>query len=385
MGRHVVMATPPAPGHVYPVLALIEELVDRGDRVTMVTGRSLAAVVRRAGANVVELDWEPDTAQLADQQFSIEVLLGDMVGYLQAAQRVLPELLKRLAADWPAVVCSDSVMLGPLLSGTFAVPLVSLLANFAMNEHVRLDRLITGFDPAHPGLADYGRRVGELFARHGIAPPDPRKPPGLTLVFLPREFQIAAETFDDSFRFIGPSIPRSRTEDWAPRGNGRVLLVSMGTAFTRRPQVFRAAVQAFVDTDWQVVMAVGEHVDHEALGPLPGNIEVSAQAPQPAVLRHADAFVSHAGMGSVMEALLHEVPVVAVPHAAEQKLNAHRLTELDLGRHLFDPTPDQLRTAVHDVVDDPVVRSRLAAMRQAITTAGGAAAGADAIDARLPS
>lgn len=379
MGRHVVVATPPAPGHVYPVLAVIEELVDRGDRVTMITSRNLTPAVQAAGAHVVELDWEPDTSQLTNQEFSIEVLLNDMNGYLDAARRVLPELLDALADDPPSVVCHDSVMLGSLLASMFSVPLLSLVANFAMNEHVRPDAFMAGFDPAHPGLADYGRRVGELFAQYGVTPPDPRRSAGSTLVFVPREFQIAAETFDDTYHFIGTTIARSRAEDWTPPGHGPVVLVSMGTAFTRRPYVFRAAVEGFADTDWQVIMAVGEHLVPEALGRLPRNVHIAARVPQPAVLRHAHAFVSHAGMGSVMEALLHEVPVVAVPYAAEQRLNAERVAELGLGRHLTDPTPDQLRDAVDAVVHDPATRTALAEMRKALRNAGGAATGADTI------
>ena len=380
MGRHVVVATPPAPGHVFPVLGLVEELTARRDRVTMITSAVLASEVRAAGAETVELGWEPDTTRLADQEFSLEVLVADMVGYLDAVEQLLPGLLERLRADPPAVVCSDSVFLGPLLAGVFAAPSVSLVANFAMNEHVRPDRFVAGFDPGHPGLAQYGRRVGELFARYGLAAPDPRAHPvGLSLVFLPRAFQIAAGTFDDSFHFIGPAPARSRESTWTPPGHRPVVLVSMGTAFTRRPAVFTAAIDAFADTERHVVMAVGEHIEPDSLGPLPDNITISARVPQPAVLRHATAFVSHAGMGSVMEALLAQVPVVAIPHAAEQALNAERLAELGLGLHLPDPTPQNLRNAVDHVTTDPGIRTRLAEMRRTISAAGGAGAGADVV------
>lgn len=386
MSRHVVVVTPPAPGHVFPVLPLIEELVARGDRVTMVTSADLAAAVSAAGAAVVELGWRPDTSRLTDAEFTVETLVVDLDGYLSAVETVLPALLERLHADHPAVVCSDAVVLGPLLAGIFSAPLVSLVPNFAVNQHVGLDQLVPGFDPTHPALARYGRRGGELFARHQVAPPAPDQAPALSLVFLPREFQIAGETFDASYRFIGPSLARrSRPQAWTPHGEGPVLLVSMGTAFTRRPEIFRAAAEAFAGTSWQLVMALGEHIDPRDLDPLPGNVEVAAHVPQLAVLHHAAAFISHSGMGSIMEALANQVPVVAIPHAAEQRLNATRLDELGLGLHLVDPAPtaDRLRHAVEHVSSDPAIRTRLAAMRQAITDAGGAAAGADAIHALL--
>jgi MGT family glycosyltransferase len=197
--------------------------------------------------------------------------------------------------------------------------------------------------------------------------------------------QIAGDTFDETYRFIGPSVGRARAREWDPPGDGPVLLVSLGTAFNNRPEFFRATADAFAGTRWQVVMAIGEHTDPDAVGPVPANVQIAARVPQPAVLRHATAFVSHAGMGSTMEALYHQVPLVAVPQVREQELNAARLQELGLGRHLptRSPAPELLREAVEQVSDDPGIRARLADMRDAIRCAGGAAAGAEAVELYL--
>lgn len=46
------------------------------------------------------------------------------------------------------------------------------------------------------------------------------------------------------------------------------------------------------------------------------------------MLRHARAFVTHAGMNSIMEALCHEVPLVMVPRTPEQAANADRVHSL---------------------------------------------------------
>jgi len=48
-------------------------------------------------------------------------------------------------------------------------------------------------------------------------------------------------------------------------------------------------------------MTVGE-VDPAALGPIPATVDIRPRFPQLGVLRHAAAFVSHAGMNSTMEA-----------------------------------------------------------------------------------
>jgi MGT family glycosyltransferase len=123
----------------------------------------------------------------------------------------------------------------------------------------------------------------------------------------------------------------------------------------------------------------------DELGPVPHNIDVRPWFPQPAVLRHARAFVSHAGMGSTMEALYYGVPLVCVPQMIEQEVNAGRVVELGLGVRL-DPdglTAADLSSAVDTVTADGGVRSALDGMRAAIARTGGAGAAADAIEAHL--
>jgi MGT family glycosyltransferase len=103
---------------------------------------------------------------------------------------------------------------------------------------------------------------------------------------------------------------------------------------------------------------------------------------QPAVLEQATAFVTHAGMGSTLEALHHGVPMVAIPRLPEQVANARRVVELGLGRQL-EPgavTASTLRQAVLDVATDEAVARRMRAIRSEVRQCGGAPAAADAIE-----
>lgn len=384
---HVLFTTPPAPGHVYPTLPLVEELIDRGHRVTYISGRSLARELALAGASVVDLAWEPDTSTLSARGFTLETLSADLRAFLAAARTLAPQLLDVLVADPPDVVCADSVPLGPLLAGIFAAPMVSLVPTLATNAAFTPAELIDGFTPDHPGM---GRYVGELidwFTSYGQSvphlPDSETTPASPSLVFVPREFQIAGDTFGDSFHFIGPSVPhRARqTPPWQPAPSGApLLLVSLGTAFNNRPDFFASCAEAFADSAFHVVMATGGHFDPAGLGPLPPNVEIHRRVSQLAVLRHAAAFVTHAGMGSLMEALYHQVPTVAVPQVREQAVNAGRIEQLGLGALVDAPTADQLRTVTARVVDDPGIRANLAAIKNAINHAGGTATGADVIE-----
>jgi MGT family glycosyltransferase len=92
----------------------------------------------------------------------------------------------------------------------------------------------------------------------------------------------------------------------------------LGTAFTNRPEFFRACIEAFGGEDWQVVMAVGTQVERSALGRIPGNVIVQEFVSQLDILPRTSLFLTHGGMNSINEALFFDVPLVVVPHMADQ-------------------------------------------------------------------
>ncbi len=82
-----------------------------------------------------------------------------------------------------------------------------------------------------------------------------------------------------------------------------------------------------------------------------------------------------------METLYHQVPTIAVPQVREQAVNAGRIEQLGLGARIDTPTANQLRDVTERTAADPRIRANLAAMKDAINHAGGAATGADLIEA----
>jgi MGT family glycosyltransferase len=102
------------------------------------------------------------------------------------------------------------------------------------------------------------------------------------------------------------------------------------------------------------------------------------------VLRHASVIVTAAGTGSLLQALRHEVPVVAVPQSQEQETNAYRIAELGLGSSLTgEITCSSLLEAVRELAGDTGIAARMAKMREDIEEAGGAARACDELEAVL--
>jgi MGT family glycosyltransferase len=139
------------------------------------------------------------------------------------------------------------------------------------------------------------------------------------------------------FHFVGPGLgARGKEEAWQPRLQDKPLLfISLGTTpLNDRSGFFRPRLAAFAGSRWQVAMATGDRVEPSEPGEIPRNVELRPFFPQLDVLRHADIFLSHAGMKSTMEALYFGVPLVTFPLQPEQEATARRVEEPGLGRRL---------------------------------------------------
>lgn len=391
MRQHLLFTSIPAHGHVAPTLPVVEELVSRGHRVTYSTHEMFRAQVEAAGAALLPVGGE-DPPVAPSRDFRPEQLAGLLDHLVGQARISLPLQLDHLRQDPVDAVCYDAMTFtGGVLADRLAVPAVALFPSLASNEHFSMrERVLpAGFDPTHPVLGAAFQRLHAFVAEHGVR--TDRDLMGtvteaLNIVFVPRRFQIAGETFDQRFCFVGPSLGERVTDSqWRPRGEGPLLFVSLGTAFNKRPEFFRACLRAFGDSPWQVAMAVGTEIDQAELGPLPANVEMRPYFPQLAVLEHATAFVSHGGMNSTMESLHFGVPLVAVPQMGEQQVNAERVAELGLGRCLTEGEwePERLRAAVEQVAADETIRGNLTEMSKIVRDAGGAVAAAEAIENHL--
>ncbi|TQM13839.1 macrolide family glycosyltransferase [Pseudonocardia kunmingensis] len=389
MPKHLLFVALAGHGHVTPTLPLVEELVQRGHRVDYATSEEFCDAARGAGARWVPLPPLPPFVPPA--RVDAGMIAFWFRHYFRALRATYPVLLEHARTERPDGICYD-VTNWParLVAAELDIPAVRCIPNLAENEEYSLDaQMLAGIPPAHPEMAGLAADCADFSAEHGVdldvaGTMDVTE--AVNLVFVPREFQPHGATFDGRFHFLGPLLGRrEQREPWSPPAPDRPLLyVSLGTIFTEQPEFYRTCLEAFGGGDWQVAMTVGG-TDPAALGPIPPAFEVRARFPQLAVLRHASAFVTHAGMGSTMEALAHGVPLVAVPQMPEQVANADRVVELGLGERL-DPaalTPDVLAEAVARVASDGRIRANVARMRRSVADGGGVVRGAEVVEEHL--
>jgi MGT family glycosyltransferase len=390
---HIAVFCIPASGHVNPTLPIVAELVGRGHRVSYATSAEFAGKVAAAGATPVVC-----ASALPSAQRGESYPLGDPVAmadlFLQEAVVSLAEQEAAFAADRPDLILYDYASFNAqVLARRWGIPAVRTSPTHAFGPDVEDEMdLINMALEENPAWLEYRGAFREFLDSAGIDL-------GLDefvyrgraeayLVTIPWEIQRDADRIDDRFTFVGPCIDeRAHDGRWEPADGDRpVLLVAVGSIGGVDPEFCRVCAEAFGDSPWQVVLATGRMTDRSVLDELPPNFEVHDSVPQVSVLSQAAAFVTHAGMGSMLEGLHHRVPMVALPQVFDQYHNAAALERLGVGVGLEpgDVTPQRLREAVESLVADPAVAERLAALGTAMRAAGGARAAADVIEKCLP-
>ncbi|MFI6688521.1 macrolide family glycosyltransferase [Streptomyces sp. NPDC050485] len=386
---HIAMIGTPVVGHVLPSLEIIRELVARGHRVTYANADHVAELITHTGVELVRL---ASTLPVADSDWPQDPIAAASL-FLDEAMAVLPQL-HAAYDDAPA----DLYLYD---TGAYAA---RALAEAQGRGIVQLSPTHVAWEGAQeevcaalaglPGGPAYRARFAAWLARCGAVTTNVEEftgRPRRALAMIPRAMQPHADRVDaDAVTFVGPCFGAGEEQaGWMrPAGAEKVLLVSLSGSVHPGPQeIYQQCVAAFADLpDWHVVLQIGSGSDPAELGErIPPNFEVRPWAAPLTILEQADACVTHTGIGSSSECLYAGVPVIAVPHGAEQCLYADRLVELGVARRIdtANVTAAALRTALMELIGDPRVAAGSAWMWAEVRAEGGTRRAADLIEEQL--
>ncbi|MET8953766.1 macrolide family glycosyltransferase [Streptomyces sp. NPDC004129] len=388
---HIAMVGIPAVSHVLPSLEIIRELVARGHRVTYTNDPAVADLIVATGAELV-----PCTSELpvADNNWPDAPIAATEL-FLDDAVQALPQLRAAYDHDPADLYLYDiGAYVARALAESQDRPFMQLSPTFVTWNGADQDFA------AHlwqlPGADAYRAKFAQWLADSGASTTDMDAfsgRPARALALIPRAMQPHADQVDThAVTFVGPCFDTSAGASTGAPGWTRpadaedMLLISLGSAFTRQPEFYRRCLAAYGNRPgWHVVLQIGKYTDPGELGDIPSNVELHSWVPQREILEQADAFVTHAGMGGCSEALLAGVPMIAVPQAAEQFMNADRLVELGVARRIDTPeaTAETLRAALNDLVADAEVARRSALLRADAQAEGGTPRAADLIENML--
>ena len=380
----------PAYGHTNPTLGVVRELVRRGHEVYYYSFDAFKDMVEDAGAHYISCDGYDLKMDMSDDQadrvakdilFSTQLIVNATLSMDEPIKKDMQEIR-------PDVIVSDSVAYwGKLIALKLNIPFVSSTTTFAFNKESAAVMKPSGKEmlkmmldlPKTKKILKPLREKG--YPAENILSIVQNDNDTTTIVYTSKMFQPHADSFSDKYTFVG-SIPREPKEEFTKTGE-RLVYISLGTVDTRHPDFYRNCIEAFRDSDCQVVISAGKNTDISALPDAPSHIQVYPFVDQVAVLEKADVFVSHCGMNSASESLYFGVPLVLFPQTSEQGGVANRVEELGAGKRLADPGADTIRQTVDAVLSDGAYRAKAGQIGESLRSCSGASGAADVIEGQI--
>jgi MGT family glycosyltransferase len=206
----------------------------------------------------------------------------------------------------------------------------------------------------------------------------------------PREFDFQSPHWPKEFHYTGPFHDGAGRMDvdfpWERLTEEPLIYASMGTMLDGLADVFRTITAATAKhKGFQLVLSVGDQLDPEQIGSLPGNTILVRRAPQLELLKRASVCISHAGLNTVLESLAQGVPQVAIPVTVDQPGVAARIAEKKTG--LFVPlkelTISRLSLLLDQVLNDSTYRDTARYFQNVIAETNGLSVAADLVEESL--
>ena len=376
----------PAHGHTNPTLGVVRELVSRGHQVWYYSYNMMREKIESAGATFVscdDYDMEQklnakDAARIGkDMAFSIKILVDTTLALDDKVCKEMEELK-------PDCIVADSMALwGKAIARKLHIPFVSSTTTFAFNQHsakVMKHGLGDLFQMLF-AIPKTGRQIRRLqdkgYPVKNVLDIIGNDENTHTIVYTSPEFQPSSETFSEKYAFVGPSI-RPATDEIEKKSD-KLIYISMGTVNNDMMPLYKQCVSVLADTEYQVIMSVGNLVSMKEFGTLPANISVFSHVDQIAVLQQADVFVSHCGMNSVSESLFYGVPLIMLPQTAEQAGVAERVYQLGAGIKLDKSNGASILDAINRVFAEDTYRKNAKIISDGFKRCSGAKGAADKI------
>ncbi len=391
------------PGRLYPLVATLLELAQRGHRVVVRCGVDDVELLRSHGLEARPLrreierfvpdDWRARTrfgalrSGLAQFGGRAPFQLRDLAEAIEAEQ---PDLLFVDEGAWGAAAAAERSGLPWAFSIVSPVPLPSRDAPpFGLGLAPRRDRIGRLRDRLAKRLTlgtlerIIATHVNPLRAELGLRPvatiDDIYLAASVVIAYTAEPFEYPRSDWPAKLRLVGPGLwePPADPPVWLDELTQPLVLVTCSTLFQNDRSVAEAACAAFAGAPVDVVVTTAD-VDPVGLE-APPNVRIERFVPHAPLLARAVCVVCHAGMGITQKALAHGVPVVAVPFGRDQPEVARRVEVARAGvrlpaRKLSGQT---LRQAVDAAITLRPGAERIAA---AFAAAGGSAAAADAIE-----
>ena len=349
-------------GHVVPTIGLVQELIKQGNTVTYLLPHDWKDTIKESNATFYGYD---NHKQLAEQ--------------IKNAYKTAKSIIN----NYDLVIYEQFFFLGKHLAETHHKPVVRIFTAPIANHQLMNEYIQSG-----PLAIFKNKWLTKAFTKD-IAKNIQLKtdnwldeiienPPALNLIYTLREYQPYQEEYDDiHYKFLGPSIYQRKEIVFNYTKKKTLIYISLGTIVKGANKFFKTCIDTFKDLDVEVIISTKHKIKN-----IPSNIHIYSHVPQLHVLQMADVFITHGGMNSINEALTYKVPMIIIPFASDQPVNARSMEKLNVSRTLLpnEVTKDNLQQAVQEVLNNKEIQDNLNTIHKRILQANGNAMGVKYIE-----
>jgi MGT family glycosyltransferase len=308
--------------------------------------------------------------ELADQTGKPDVIAADP--FLSAAA------LAAEALDVPLAVCGWPAQAE--LNDDYLFPVQKTLAS---DSHERIARLCEKF-----------KLEGVNFAKG--ATPSILSPHLHISYFSEFWYQADAGNLLEQNLFVGgqPTAPIDPPPGWLAEipADAPLALVTLGSVFTGDLGFFSWAAHAVARCGYIPIVVIGRNPitpeqKAELKAALPASTRLLNWVSFDHLLPRTRLMIHHGGMGTTHAAVIHGIPQIAVPHAADQRGNARRIAQAKVGVSLtaHDVRHGALLEGARALTDDDTARKNAQQLAAEFAALGGAKKAANALEMVLAS
>ncbi|KAK1533525.1 MGT family Glycosyltransferase [Colletotrichum paranaense] len=391
-----------ATGHVLPMQAVAKELVERGHEVVWTTiapqeQRVLASGARFITAEeVVKVDANLEGANPKDMAETAEVMFR---GRVTAQVADIRRVLKTFKPDF--------VLTDALPQGVAALYELGEIPHYATLGVVPLYLPDIGPEPIEHAAQS---ALGMLISQPQLVLPSinpEREELGLpalkvtdTYSYSPflhiqascpsLEFQKGPEPILPQAQYVGPLVTRLGGASvgvptwWQDVLDAKSIIgITQGTFAMDPTSLIIPAIKALQDDKSHLLVVPSKLADEiRDKVKIEDNVRIADWVPYDLLLPRCRLLVTNGGYGSVTQALSHGVPLVCAGTSEDKKDTAARVTWVGAGIDLKTDTPsvDQVRDAVHKVLNETSYKKNATRIREELNAQGGAKRACDLLE-----
>jgi zeaxanthin glucosyltransferase len=364
----------PEPGHLVPTLRIARALQARGHEVAYLTIPDFRGFVAKQG-----FGYAPLLGRYFEQGFGVGQIFETQESGNQIYKAIALRMQRENTLPWEEfsrdlLACSpDLAIIDSALTGFYRQATNGTILKRAGFPLVRMS--VTFTEEYDVKIPDFIRRVPEL-------------------ILCPHEFDLPCTPPASHERhFVEPSVIRSRPAASFPWElidcRRKLIYCSFGTqssAYETATAMLQKIIAALRElNDFQLILSAGGHQHLARFDDLPSNVVILKSVPQLQMLSRASAFITHGGLGSVKEAIFAGVPMVVIPFAHDQPLNARRVEYHGLGIAVcpWIDSPGPIRDAIRGVTGNETMAAQLKTFQSLFSAIEERSPSLDHIEARL--